>query len=801
MKFPKVKVATIILLAFGGLTLAVAPLFALSDEPRHAIARTVVTTLGTLSLACAATGLVFYLSLISTQSMKREQTITRTSNNIAKTVGRMAPIVRNTEQTLLETKSSVKSISENVPSATAKPRGHGAHAHPGQNRALVAPKGHQSSIEEVAIILPNATNPDDGLLSEHRQVFLDKNAEPSATIPVTPSQPVTLDCDISDAASLTVALEVAPNLHVDPRAGMLTASVFDLNGKQIDFPTLASKSETHGYFAYLATDTTKAEQKQLINVQVPRHATKVRLTLRAWGRSIEVANKIGLTINTIDHSWLESRPAKHVKVAAILDEFSYNSFKFECDFTLLSPDSWRKQLDENTPDLFFCESVWSGHDSTARPWKGRVYASSAFDYENRTALLEILQYCNERNIPTVFWNKEDPSHYDDKKHNFVDTAIRFDHVFTTDADSVERYRLEHGHPSVHCLPFAVQPRLFNPIQPHTPRSEAVVFAGGWYENHKKRCRDMATMFDTVLASDRELVIYDRYLNSNDGTHTFPEKYSTHLKPPVDHTEIAGVYKESNIGMTINTETRSRTMFARRIFELMACNTLVVSNYSTGVDDFFGEGVVFLDRDADRFKNLTDEEARRLRKANLTNVLSNHTYSARIEQILNVANVKHRPKCNDVALVVRVNGPEHCQDAWATLRDEKRWTGPKVLLLASTFSNAELGSALAQWNRANVRAVSEEMLFTGQVFIEEIFDQTELAYVHAWNEALPSPEIALDLTIHTSYTDAPILRSNRQSDEFTFSHEQITGNVLVSSTNFVRVMQSWANSRPELTFKV
>ena len=48
----------------------------------------------------------------------------------------------------------------------------------------------------------------------------------------------------------------------------------------------------------------------------------------------------------------------------------------------------------------------------------------------------MLNYCRSRGIPTVFWNKEDPPHFDD----FIGAAKEFDFVFTTDADCVPMYR-------------------------------------------------------------------------------------------------------------------------------------------------------------------------------------------------------------------------------------------------------------------------------------------------------------------------------------------------------------------------
>ena len=131
------------------------------------------------------------------------------------------------------------------------------------------------------------------------------------------------------------------------------------------------------------------------------------------------------------------RKPSELNVAAVVDEFTYNSFRFECHMFPVEPDNWQKVFSENRIDIFFCESAWVGTDNERHPWKGQVYGSCNFSKENRTDLFQIIEYCKANHIPTVLWNKEDPAHYEDKVHNFVDTALRFDHIFTTDAGCVE----------------------------------------------------------------------------------------------------------------------------------------------------------------------------------------------------------------------------------------------------------------------------------------------------------------------------------------------------------------------------
>ncbi|MFM6395066.1 MAG: DUF3880 domain-containing protein, partial [Planktothrix sp.] len=227
---------------------------------------------------------------------------------------------------------------------------------------------------------------------------------------------------------------------------------------------------------------------------------------------------------------------KNIKVALILDEFSFNNFKYEFTPIIIEPHNWREIFNQQKPDLFFCESAWSGIDSKRRPWQGQIYSSINFKRENRLALLDILEYCKKNNIPTIFWNKEDPAHYHDKVHNFIDTAKKFDYIFTTAKECIELYQQEHGCQNIDCLPFATQPKLFNPIEKYT-RSNDVIFAGSWYAYHEKRCSDMQTMFDAILNSGLKLQIYNRYFNDTDVNHIFPDEYIQFTKPNVSFSEI------------------------------------------------------------------------------------------------------------------------------------------------------------------------------------------------------------------------------------------------------------------------
>ncbi|MGL4790282.1 MAG: CgeB family protein, partial [Anaerotignaceae bacterium] len=227
-------------------------------------------------------------------------------------------------------------------------------------------------------------------------------------------------------------------------------------------------------------------------------------------------------------------------------------------------------------------------------WRGKVYRNSKIKYENRKVLLQILDYCKKAEIKTVFWNKEDPVFFDNKTYNFVDTALNFDYIYTTAEECVEKYK-QLGHKNVDVLEFGFSPKLFNSRE-NGKKEYKAVFAGSWYGDLQERCKDMMEIFDMVLSKKIPLEIYDRQGNSSNPIHKFPEKYKEYIHPPVDYEKLGKILENATFGININTEKKSQTMFARRVFELMACRCIVISNYSKGIKRLFGNNVWFMGED-------------------------------------------------------------------------------------------------------------------------------------------------------------------------------------------------------------
>lgn len=323
-----------------------------------------------------------------------------------------------------------------------------------------------------------------------------------------------------------------------------------------------------------------------------------------------------------------NRNMQSVKVASVLDDFSFNCFKYECSLIQLDAFNWIGTMTNEKPDLLLVEPAWNTN-----------FQELFRMYDNTGRNPEIIDWCRKRKIPTVFWNKDDPVHF----QTFIRIAKYFDYIFTTDSNCIPDYIKSAGHSKVYVLPFAAQVKLHNPVDKDIEKWGNVAFAGTWYALRPERIKDMEMLFKPALKYGPH--IYDRkYLYTLHDYYKFPAEYRPYIIGFLPYEQMVSVYKKYHVFINVNTVKNSPTMFSRRVFELLACGTNVISNYSPGIEKLF-PGIVKLcisDGDADHYleqlindKNLRD----RLSLLGLRKVLSGHTYTDRMRTILNTVGVQ------------------------------------------------------------------------------------------------------------------------------------------------------------------
>lgn len=479
---------------------------------------------------------------------------------------------------------------------------------------------------------------------------------------------------------------------------------------------------------------------------------------KTWSIRKEITGSpLGLEANREAYRAHGPKEAHKFKVALICDEFTFNSFSPEFDYVILEPDNWRERVEEFKPDFLFCESAWSGVDSHRRPWRGQVYASAKFPRENRGALLSIIAYCKEKSIPTVFWNKEDPTHFHDRVNDFVSTASRFDYVLTSAEEMLDEYRKFMPADRVDVLQFAAQPREFNPLHVGE-RENRAVFAGAWYDIHEKRSDNMRAGMDAILDAEIPLLIHDRNLRSSARETNFPEPYSQYAHPAISHKATAKLYRSSRIGLNFNTVTESTTMFARRVFELAASGALVVSNYSPGIERIYGENVLFFDHHPGAIGELNVSELNRMAARAFRETMSRHTYRQRFEQILTFLGLRFTSGRPAPTMMTLVDSSTEAEAAVRAFNARKDDFSKLLMVVARSVPSSRTGRFFADYSAPHVNVVSEELISTERVPSTNFLSTPDVIWVDRQN--IPSPQEIEAIMLHGEYTRHPVRLSDR-----------------------------------------
>ena len=357
-----------------------------------------------------------------------------------------------------------------------------------------------------------------------------------------------------------------------------------------------------------------------------------------------------------------------LRVALIADEMTSASYAPECELVTFRTDNWRDTIAENPPHLLLVESAWQGNSGA---WQYQVGSYSHKDSVGLPHLRHLVEHCRESGVPTVFWNKEDPVHFD----KFSEAARLFDVVLTSDELCVPRYQALGGAAQVGAgLAFAAQPVLHNPVNAND-REAGSCFAGTYYRNrHVERQGTLEALLDG--ASHFPLTIFDRTHGQDTDSFGFPDRFAPHVRPGVPYDEIIDVYRRYRVFLNTNSVTNSPTMFSRRVFELLACGTPVVSTPSSGMAEMIGE-IVQVVEDArgaqDAIRMLLEDDAHwaQISARGIRRVMAEHTYADRLVQIAGAAGID-------------VEGPPH---RYSLLVSAGRLEDPGVRKLLSTPGSA------------------------------------------------------------------------------------------------------------------
>ncbi|WP_353951823.1 glycosyltransferase [Knoellia sp. S7-12] len=273
------------------------------------------------------------------------------------------------------------------------------------------------------------------------------------------------------------------------------------------------------------------------------------------------------------------RELSSLRVGLVADEFTTETLSASVRVVPLDREHWDEQL--ASLDLVFIESAWKGNDGTWHRGVGR------YSDEEHADICGLLNRARELGIPSVFWNKEDPVHFD----RFVATASLCDHVFTTDGNRVLPY-LAAGVGTVRTassLPFYAQPKIHNPLPGARGYEPTVAYAGTFYgERYAKRSAELTRLLES--ARPFGVAIYDRQADIPDSPYHFPPAFRSSVRGSLPYAEVIDSYKSHLANLNVNSVDGSPSMFSRRVVEVAACGGVVLSGPGRGIDETFGTAI-------------------------------------------------------------------------------------------------------------------------------------------------------------------------------------------------------------------
>lgn len=270
-----------------------------------------------------------------------------------------------------------------------------------------------------------------------------------------------------------------------------------------------------------------------------------------------------------------------LQVGIIADEFTLTTMANSCRVVPLQRDNFAEQLAKTRLDLIFVESAWLGNGGQ---WSHGI---GYYSEEESEDLFNLLRLATSFNIPTVFWNKEDPVHFD----RFAPTAARFDYVFTTDANMIPKYLETPGrkNKAVSALPFYAQPKIHNPLGSPREFHSTFAYAGTYYgDRYPERSKRLDQLLE--VASSFGLEIYDRQANNPESPYKFPEKFEKDVRGALPYEEVINTYDTHIAHLNVNSVVNSPTMFSRRVVEVPACGGILVSSPGRGIEESLGSNI-------------------------------------------------------------------------------------------------------------------------------------------------------------------------------------------------------------------
>jgi hypothetical protein len=263
-----------------------------------------------------------------------------------------------------------------------------------------------------------------------------------------------------------------------------------------------------------------------------------------------------------------------------------------------------------------------------------------------------------------------------------------------------------------------------------------------------------------------LEIYDRRFGHEDKAFGFPERFLERVKGALPYDEVIEAYKAHRTFLNVNSVHDSPTMFSRRVFELLACGTAVVSTESVGVERTLGDVVSMVETPEEATEALEklqdDDYWRELSQRGRRKVLSEHTYRHRLAELANTLGFNVAAYSGEevaaLALVDDVDQARRFRAVVSSISSQE--TRPAELLIGShTSVVGDLQELSADGSEIRVRVVQQDPETTRSQRYRELASLAASPWLAVIHPAHTYGEHHLtDLVLTTRFAEADVIGS-------------------------------------------
>lgn len=252
----------------------------------------------------------------------------------------------------------------------------------------------------------------------------------------------------------------------------------------------------------------------------------------------------------------------------------------------------------------------------------------------------ILKLIKKQDIPVAIWLTEDPFYID----RTISLVSNYDYVFTIDTAALEFYQ-NNGHEHCYYLPLGVDPHIYRPLTPNTPKIYDICLVGYPYpervrlikkllENTSNKILVVGTKWDQYLSdasSNRNLIIQSTWLAPETVVQYYNQsKIVLNTHRPYDLKE-----NENSHGI-INKSVNNRT------FEIASCGAFqLIDDKANLIPHLQAEKeIISFHSDEDFIRKVDYYLSQPLKRNEIAEnsrikTLKEHTFKQRLEQLLSI----------------------------------------------------------------------------------------------------------------------------------------------------------------------